>query len=105
MSSIPPIGIGTFLPIQQASNPTGEVNTVKGNEDATFGNAITRALESVEGLQDRSADLATKAVTGDLTDVHDYMIASAQSGLALDVTLAVRNKALESYQEIMRMQI
>jgi flagellar hook-basal body complex protein FliE len=105
MSSIPPIGIGTFLPIQQAANPTGEVAAAKGGENANFGNAITRALESVEGLQERTADLAVKAATGDLTDVSDYMIASAQSGLALDVTLAVRNKALESYQEIMRMQI
>jgi flagellar hook-basal body complex protein FliE len=70
-----------------------------------FGNAIGDALESLEHTQTNADDLATKAATGDLTDVHDYMIAATQASLATELTVAVRNKAVEAFSDIMRMQI
>lgn len=72
------------------------------------GAAFAGVLGSVENLQQMQAtsqELAVKAVTGDLDDVHDYTIASARSSLALELTAAVRNKAVEAFTEIMRMQV
>ncbi|MBO0901277.1 flagellar hook-basal body complex protein FliE [Cellulomonas sp. zg-ZUI22] len=62
-------------------------------------------VEQLQQLQSTSQELAVKAVTGDLDDVHDYTVASAQSSLALELTAAVRNKAVEAFTEIMRMQV
>ena len=66
---------------------------------------VLGSVEQLQQLQSTSNELAVKAVTGDLDDVNDYTIASAQSSLALELTAAVRNKAVEAFTEIMRMQV
>jgi flagellar hook-basal body complex protein FliE len=45
------------------------------------------------------------AATGDLQDVHDYVIAATSMQTATELTTTVRNKALEAFSEIMRMQL
>jgi len=92
-----------------ASNITPPVPATppEGVQEAgtNFGDLISKALDSVQSAQTNSDSLAAKAATGDLTDVHDYMIASTQASLATELTVAVRNKAVEAFNEIMRMQI
>ena len=70
-----------------------------------FASAMARGLESVQQMQANAQDLSVKAVTGELTDVHDYTIAATQAAVATELTVAVRNKAVEAFQEIMRMQV
>ncbi|GAA1823581.1 flagellar hook-basal body complex protein FliE [Luedemannella flava] len=69
-----------------------------------FATKLAEGLQSLQDLQTRSSDLAVKAATGDLTDVHDYTIAAAEASIATQLTVAVRNKAVEAFNEIMRMQ-
>jgi flagellar hook-basal body complex protein FliE len=69
-----------------------------------FASKLSEGLQSMQDMQTRTNDLSTQAATGSLSDVHDYMIASAESGIATSLTVAVRNKAVEAFQEIMRMQ-
>ena len=38
-------------------------------------------------------------------EIHDIMLAAEKARLALDLTVSIRNKLVEAYQEIMRMQI
>ena len=71
----------------------------------SFGNLIANGLENVNQSQQTADGLAQAASTGDLTDLHDYMIASTQAQLTTELTVNVRNKAVESFNEIMRMQI
>jgi flagellar hook-basal body complex protein FliE len=72
--------------------------------DAAFGAALAGSVDDLQRMQSTSNDLAIKAVTGDLDDVHDYTVASSQAKVALELTAAVRNKAVEAFTEIMRMQ-
>lgn len=73
-------------------------------DSVNFGTAMSSSIDSLQGLQTTSSNLAVKAVTGDLTDVHDYTIAASEAKTALQLTAAVRNKAIEAFSEIMRMQ-
>ena len=70
-----------------------------------FDDALVGGLENLYALQTKTDDLAVQAATGDLKDVHDYMIASTRSSVAAEMTVAVRNKAVEAFSEIMRMQV
>ncbi len=99
--SIPPIG--PVSAIGGAPQVTG-VGGTDPNAGADFAAQLGAGLENLQGLQARADDLAVSAATGSLTDVHDYMIASTQASLATQLTVAVRNKAVEAFNEIMRMQ-
>lgn len=70
-----------------------------------FVEQLGRGLENLQKVQGDADQLAVQAATGDLTDVHDYMIAAAKASLATELTVAVRNKAVEAFNEIMRMQV
>lgn len=85
-----------------AAGATGAAGASAAN-GAAFG-SVLGSIDSLQQLQSRSSDLAVQAVTGDLENVHDYTIAAAESSLALELTAAVRNKAVEAFTEIMRMQ-
>ncbi|TXR55181.1 flagellar hook-basal body complex protein FliE [Quadrisphaera setariae] len=76
-----------------------------GATGSSFAATLNSSLENVQRLQANASDLAVQAATGDLDDVHDYMIAAAKSSMATEVTVAIRNKALEAFNDIMRMQV
>jgi flagellar hook-basal body complex protein FliE len=71
---------------------------------ATFGVSLASAVDNLTAAQAKSSDLAVKAVTGDLDDVHDYTIAATEAAVTLELTAALRNKAVDAFTEIMRMQ-
>ncbi|GAA3795362.1 hypothetical protein CSO01_23890 [Cellulomonas soli] len=66
--------------------------------------SVLSSVDSLQATQSNAQDLAVKAVTGDLDDVHDYTVAASEASLALELTAAVRNKAVDAFTEIMRMQ-
>jgi flagellar hook-basal body complex protein FliE len=70
-----------------------------------FGNLVLDGIDRLEGVQKQSESLAVKAATGDLQSIHDYTIAATQAAVTTQVTVAVRNKAVEAFTEIMRMQV
>jgi flagellar hook-basal body complex protein FliE len=82
------------------ASPTGVTGDVS---PASFLD-VTKSIDSLQALQANATALGVKAVTGDLDDVHDYTIASSQASVALELTVAMRNKAVEAFTEIMRMQ-
>jgi flagellar hook-basal body complex protein FliE len=72
---------------------------------ADFASMLSQGLESLQGLHSTADSLALKASTGDLNALHDYTIAATEASTATQLTTAVRNKALESFNEIMRMSV
>lgn len=76
-----------------------------GKAKGDFGSIVVNALEGLQATQNHADSLATKAATGDLNDVHDYMIAASEASLATEFTVAVRNRAVEAFNQIMQMQV
>ena len=82
-----------------AAAPVGDAS------DGGFAAVLTGAVDQLQGLQSTSDGLATAAATGDLKDVHDYMIAAQEASLATETVVTLKNKAVEAFTEIMRMPI
>lgn len=96
----------SITPITPGTIPPAVTGAAPATTDGTgFGDMLAKGVENLQDLHAQADQLATQAATGDLTDVHDYMIASTQASLATELTVAVRNKAVEAFNEIMRMQI
>ncbi|WP_127580601.1 flagellar hook-basal body complex protein FliE [Paenibacillus koleovorans] len=84
----------------KTEQPTGAVDVSK-----SFGQFLNDALKSVEDQQKVTGILNEKFVTGELADVHQLTIAAERASLSLELTVQLRNKAIEAYQEIMRTQL
>jgi flagellar hook-basal body complex protein FliE len=83
----------------------GAVAPAGGAGTEAFGQTLTRALDGLQASQTKADNLAVQAATGDLTNVHDYMIAATEASLATELTVAVRNKAVEAFNQIMNMGV
>ncbi|MEB3328519.1 MAG: flagellar hook-basal body complex protein FliE [Candidatus Sericytochromatia bacterium] len=62
-------------------------------------------LDEVSRLHQDAERLANEAALGGDVDLHDVMIASEKASVAMQLTLQVRNKLVEAYQDVMRMQV
>ncbi|WP_226913566.1 flagellar hook-basal body complex protein FliE [Gephyromycinifex aptenodytis] len=73
--------------------------------DSSFGSAIAGKLGDLAAMNARSDQLAVKAVTGDLKDIHEYTIAANEAALATQLAVSVRDKAVGAFNDIIRMQL
>ncbi len=96
-------------PLAKTERPSAPDTAIRnadpGPHGAGFKDAVKKAVTEVNRLQNQADDLAVKLATGDVEDVHEAMIAMQKAKLALEFTIQVRNKVVEAYQEIMRMQV
>jgi flagellar hook-basal body complex protein FliE len=91
----------------QATTGTDYVSNVgaaQSTDGAGFASSLTGAVDGLQQLQNTSNDLAIKAVTGDLADIHNATLASTRASVTLELVAAVRNKGIDAFNEIMRMQ-
>ncbi|MCC6729235.1 MAG: flagellar hook-basal body complex protein FliE [Chthonomonadales bacterium] len=74
-------------------------------EGKSFGEFLGEALGGVNAAQSNSASMVQRFASGERLDIHDVMIAMEQASTAMALTVQVRNKLVEAYQEVMRTQV
>jgi flagellar hook-basal body complex protein FliE len=75
-----------------------------GGNPAPFSDLIKDAVGQVDSLQSQAQAAVTGLMTGTGVDVHTAMIATQKASMAFELSLAVRNKAVQAYQQVMSMQ-
>lgn len=75
------------------------------NPLASFQEFFADAVAQTNGVQMQAQEAQRRLLVGESDDLHGVMIAMEKAGLAFQLTLSVRNKVIEAYQEVMRMQI
>lgn len=79
----------------QPTEPTGK----------NFKNTLSEFLNDVDDMQEQDKATTEAFLRGDITDLHQVTMAAEKARLSLELLLEIRNKLVESYQEIMRMQV
>jgi len=84
----------------QASKPQASAEST-----SSFGNLLNQYIKEADvNVQDFEAKSLALA-KGEAINLHDVTIAAQKASIAVTLTTQVRDKAVEAYQEIMRMQI
>jgi flagellar hook-basal body complex protein FliE len=95
-----------MLPLQTVSTTPKQASPASGTElSQQFGDFLSNSLNQLSAQQAESDKLAEQFVKGEVTDTHQVMIAAEKVSLGLEMAVQTRNKVIEAYQDIMRMQI
>jgi flagellar hook-basal body complex protein FliE len=86
-------------------NPADVATGPSQTAGADFGNMVLNGIDHLQQVQSTSDGLAVKAATGDLQAIHQYTIAASEAAVTTQLTVAVRNKAIDAFNEIMRMNV
>lgn len=84
----------------------GDSDDIKGQEGiAAFKSIFEEAIDNVRSTEDTLARRQYELATGQIEDPHTVGIASSEAQLAVDMLVSLRTKALEAYNEIMRISL
>ena len=87
--------------------PEVRMPQIQGKEKSgtAFGDILKDAISTVNELQKQSDQEIQKFMTGESQDVHNAVMAMQKADLSFQMMMQVRNKIVQAYQEIMRMQV
>jgi flagellar hook-basal body complex protein FliE len=75
------------------------------NNNVDFGEYLKKAIDKVNDKQIDAEQSTQQLITGEATDIHQVMIATEEARLSLELAVQMRNKMVDAYQELSRMQI
>ena len=104
--NLTPAEIG--LPALEKSTPAvpaAKAAPTGAGSGAGFSNFIDRAIGEVDSKLQAAEGEKTKVLTGETNNLHQAVIAMQEANVAFSLMVEVRNKLVESYQELMRMQV
>jgi flagellar hook-basal body complex protein FliE len=98
--------VSFMSPMQSVNEIKTDSNQVtSANAQQQFADALKNAIASVNEQQNTSDMMTQKLISGGDVDLHEVMVASQKASITLNTTIEIRNKAVEAYQEIMRMNV
>lgn len=105
MTSISPLsGINSLTGLGGTTATQLGTGTTDATSGTSFSSVLGGAVDNLSGLQNTANTLAVKAVTGDLTDIHQATLAATRAQVTMELVSAVRNKGVEAFNSIMNMQ-
>jgi flagellar hook-basal body complex protein FliE len=92
-------------PVEHIQAPSLPVESGAASEPASWGHLVQQMVRDVNQTQVGAGEKVRDVLMGGKTQVHEEMIAMQEANLSFSVLSEMRNKAIEGYQEIMRMQV
>lgn len=83
----------------------GETGNKQDAGEGSFAALLNDAIKKLNDTQIEADNLTMEFLTGELQDLHQVTIAMQEAKLSMQLAVEVRNKVVEAYQEISRMQV
>lgn len=80
-------------------------STTPAAAQANFGDALKGAIENLNHLQNESDKMTNALAAGEVQDLHQVMVTAQKASITLETTVQFQQKAIDAYNEVMRMQI
>ncbi len=84
---------------------TKQIQDKEAVETVNFSDFLRNAIGDVNQLQNQADESNTLLAAGKVDNISKVMIDSEKAAIALELTVQVRNKIMDAYNEIMRMQM
>lgn len=95
--------LGNFTKAEKATRTT--MPQTGGQVEAkSFTNTLSESLNKVNDMQGEKSKMITAFASGETQNVHELMITLQKASVAVSMTSAVRNKVMEAYKELSRVQ-
>lgn len=97
--------ISGLTPQPITSQEQSKVQKTTTGKVKSFEETLKGFISDVNNLQQDAGKSVEKLLTGEIKDVHDVMVAVEKAGTSFELMMEIRNKMIDAYREVMRMQI
>ena len=97
--------VNKINPLINLNSQLGAPTKTHTNNDISFSNILKDAIGNVNKLELEADNLTLKMAAGEIDNIHEVMIATQKAEISMRLLVEVRNKVLDAYREITRMQI
>ena len=94
-------GLETKISTELSARLTEKVS----NQVRSFDDTLKEFVSDVSQLQSQAQDATDKMIAGDPIDVHEVMVAAEKAKTSFELLMELRNKTIEGYRELIRMQV
>jgi flagellar hook-basal body complex protein FliE len=97
--------LGPISPIRHVPLSDAADLGVGKQKSGDFGSVLEKSITGLEQSREMAAEKARRLLSGKPEEVHSVVMATQRAQLEFELFLEVRNKVVQAYQEIMRMQV
>jgi flagellar hook-basal body complex protein FliE len=94
-----------LVPSASTTRQTSWIDKTLKDTNTSFGETLQKAITDVNSLQTEAGKAVEKMVGGEAVDLHEVMIAMEKARTSFDLLMEIRNKTIDAYREIMRIQV
>lgn len=99
------INNGNILATGIQNNQTSSFSNASSVNSRSFGDYLKEMINSTNEEIIKAEDVSNQFAAGKIDDIHKVLIQIEKANVALQFTLQIRNKIMDAYNEIMRMQV
>jgi flagellar hook-basal body complex protein FliE len=99
--------VNNYLQSNGVNDALSKLNSSDENksEGLSFMDTLKEKLDEVNQKQIQSENITEAFIKGEDVDIHEVMVVGEEAKLSLQLAVQVRNKLVEAYQELNRMQL